>query len=158
MLGIIRSLLRRRDPLIELGRSGDSAAFARSFAEASLIFLSLPIPDSLDPVSMTSDQLLELTEKAAKTVSEEAEIIPFTYREGAGEVFPIFTSEKAVNAFGQKYVLEVNRVFPFGFYTVAGRTLIPYLGQGPRAILNARNDVEYPLSDADIEALRALTD
>lgn len=154
MFGSIKKLFTGSESLVALGKSGKSVNFAERFSSAEIMFLTLPIPNSVDPSSMSQDELLQLMEKAANQISTDKSVVPFTYNDSSARTLPIFTNQKAAEHFAGKYATEINRVLPFGLMTVAGRTLTPGFNSNMRVLLNAKSDAEYCLSSLDIDELR----
>jgi hypothetical protein len=154
MFGVFRKLFGMRDALVELGRSGNSRAFAARFAEADITFLTLPVPDSPDQENIGEKEVLDHIRKAAMALSEDVAVVPFMYTSGEGGILPIFTGLAAAERFGQKYVNETNRVTAFGAMTVSGKVLVAQMDGQVKVLLNAMSDDEYCLSVRDIEELR----
>ena len=133
--------------------SGDSKVFARSFLSSQVFILSLPIPSTLDPATLTQEQLLEHIRAAAKASSEQTGITPFTYTEGAQRVFPVFTNQEAAKVFIKRYVTKINRIVPFQISGLKGSVLLPHLRSGVSVVLNASGKDERRLSERDLEEL-----
>jgi len=56
-----------------------------------------------------------LVESAAKQASEQTEVNLFTYEEGAVNLLPVFTGDKAAQKFVEQYVSQVKKSFRFMF-------------------------------------------
>jgi hypothetical protein len=153
MFQALKKLLTRTHPLVELGSSGDSSELARTFGQTELILLSIPIPDSIDPTTLTQQELLDLIEKAAEEVAQQEDFVPFTYESESKHSLPVFTSEKAARVFVNSYVAEVNMIIPFEVAALPGKHLAGHLDESACVIVNPRSPSEYELSPSDVQEI-----
>src|SRR5688500_19663973 len=94
MLLVLRklaSLLGPRDRLVTLARAADWRAFAQGLADADVhIFVALE-GEGLDLETMTSEDLLRETERAAVALSEATGFMPLTYEDQEHRYLPFFS-------------------------------------------------------------------
>lgn len=154
-MGIFGSFFSGSGSLTELGRAGKSKAFAQLFVTSELLILSLPFPGSIDPATMSQEQLLDLIQKAAKEMSQQTAITPFTYVEDSARLFPVFTTQEAAKSFLGQYSKKINRIVPFQMSSLLGKVLRPQVQTGGQTVLNPGGSDEYRLSAADVAALAA---
>jgi hypothetical protein len=153
MLEAFKRLLGGRNPLVALGRSGNSVAFAARFVTSDITFLTLPVPELPDHENIGEEEVLDHIKRAATELSRDVGVVPFMYTEGEGGILPIFTSQAAAERFAQKYVNATDRVTAFGAMTVAGKVLVAQMDGQVKVLLNAMGDDEYCLSALDVEEL-----
>jgi hypothetical protein len=145
----LRRLFSIGDPLIELARSGDSSLFKETFCASEVFVVSKAGSITLDPESMTADDLQEMMEEAAHEIAEERPFPAFTYGPEGREVLPVFSCREAAETFVRRYVQAVNRVIPFAIASLEGSSLLPFLDGTIRMTLN-------PLTDSELELPRDL--
>lgn len=153
MFGLFKKMFGANS-LCEIGKSGNAEEFAQQFINSEITLLALPVPDSVDPASLTREELLALIEKAAQEMSKQTSVTLFTYDEESESVLPVFTDERAAETFVRQYVTEKNLVIPFEVLTMKGGALGGYISHDAVIKLNAKSDSEYRLSKKDIVLIR----
>jgi hypothetical protein len=153
MLGFIKNIFGNADALIEAGKSGKSQEFVSLFLTSELTLLSLPVAESLDATNLTEKELLDLVENAAQQVSQQTEVNLFTFEDGTTTVLPVFTSDKAAQKFVEQYVSQVQKIIPFQVLGLKGETLLNFLSEDAKVVLNPKNPSEYRLTKKDITLL-----
>ena len=145
----LKRLFNVGDPLIELARSGESALFKEAFCSSEVFVVSKAGAGSLDPASMSGEDLESLIEEAARETAGEGPFHAFTYGPEGREILPIFSCRDAAEIFIRRYVKAVNRVIPFVVASLEGVELLPHLKGTIRVTLN-------PLTDDELELPRDL--
>jgi len=153
MIKFIKSIFGNADALAEAGKSGRFQEFVRLFLVSELTLLSLPVSSSLDPENATEQEILELVENAAQRSSAQTGASLFTFQEGSMTVLPVFTSEKAAQKFVEQYASQVHRIIPFEVLGLKGETLLSFLSEDVRIILNPKNQSEYRLREKEMAFL-----
>lgn len=145
MFKLLRRLFDIGDPLIELARSGDVSLFKEAFCSSELFVVSKAGSRSLDPVSMSGDDLRGMIEEAARETAEDGPFHAFTYGVEGREILPLFSCQEAAETFIRNYVQAVNRVIPFVVASLEGSQLLPLLKGTIRVTLNPLTDNELAL-------------
>lgn len=141
----LRRLFSIGDPLIEVARSGDGSLFKEAFCSSEVFVVSKAGSRSLDPKSLSGEDLQALMEEAARETAEDGPFQAFTYGPDGEEVLPVFSCREAAETFVLNYVRAVNRVIPFVVASLEGARLLPYLTGTIRLTLNPLTDTELEL-------------
>lgn len=151
----LRRIFSFGDPLVELARAGDPSLFKKAFCSSEVYVVSTPVDRSLDPDSMSADELTDLLDAAVWAAGDDAPVAPFTYGPESDRVLPVFSCEGTAEAFVEAYVKAAHRVIPFVISSLEGASLLPLLGGPVRMALNPLTDSEFDLPAAVDAELRA---
>jgi hypothetical protein len=157
MFNRLISLLSGSDPLIQAGRSSDRKAFARLFGSSTVTFIQLPpgMEDGLSP-DLSQEQVLELIRHVVRDLKDREEFMPFhQIREGRTSML-LFTQQRFVDEFVQRYVRRVKRIMPFQMLTVQGSVLARAFGDIDTVVLNPESKQEYEVPIEDMPLLRKI--
>jgi hypothetical protein len=161
VFAFLDSLRDRFDPLVRLARSGQTVRFMLALLRAELTVLSLPESLSIDLEDLPPDspelpgRLLAMVEAAARDMSEDKPIRPFTLNHGEVQCLPFFSSPRAAESFAKGYVQKVRRILPFQLYTAPGHHVLPTIATYDRVVLNLGTAASYELSSDDLHILRS---
>lgn len=164
MLEFIKDIFGNANALTEAGKLCKAQEFVRLFltSEFRLILLA-ESSDTANPVpKLTDRELFDLAEElfdshvgnTTQQVSEVNNYKPnlFTFKEGPTTVLPVFTSGKAVQRYRKQHVsqVEINTLFHLCY---KGETLLNFLSEDVKIVLNLKNPSEYWLTEKDMESL-----
>ena len=161
MFDFLNSLRDRLDPLVRLGRSGNTARFIAALFEAAQLYVvsmsafSLDLSEAPPDAPDTGDKLAALMEAAAKESSSDEPMKPYTLDHGEVECLPLFSNPRAAESFIKTVVMQQGRIVPFQILCGTAADFLPSVAAYDRVILNPGTAASYEFSPADIDALRA---
>lgn len=154
---MLRRLFGPGSALGRFARLEDPARFAEQLGQATAHVLQLPVPEGLDPSGMSEDEfaeaLLARLEEAAQAVAAEMELELFSYAAESGRAVPIFSSERAAQAFARDWVAKTGRVLPLAIGEGPVGAVVARLGRDVRLVVDPGGSHEWEPTQSQLAAL-----